>query len=139
MNIEEDEQVPVLSVRAKDVSASEGQSLTWNVQLSVPTTGISYLYYIVAPTSGKELSSQDVPAAWLNSMGINQLPSTEKKLSEFGLYSWVSFGYGATTAQITIPLSIDGKADANEVVWILLENYIDKENLELIYLTGRVP
>ena len=139
MYIEEDEDPPQLSVPAGNAIASEGGSLTWNLQLTVPTTGVEFFYYIVPPTSGTELTSQDVPTAWLTVMGVVPLPSTAVNLSQMGIYSGVTFGYGATTAQLKIPLSNDGKRENEEVVMIeLIVDDIDPENVVSIFLTGRV-
>jgi hypothetical protein len=129
----EDDPAPTLSVDATEVTAVEGMSLEWQLNLSTPTTGTSFYFYFVPPR-GTELTSNDVPDSWFQAQGVSP-PSTPMPLSSIVfLYARVDFAYGVKSAQLILPLVTDGTAEGNEMV--MIEGY-DSQG-ELLVLVGTV-
>jgi hypothetical protein len=139
LTINDDEPIPVLSITATDVTAREGQSLSWLLELSAPTAGTYLSGSIISPRNGAtELTSGDVPTSWLRSVGASIPISDSVPLSELGIYLSIYFDYGSQMFEFSIPLSNDGQAEGDEVVVLELYNDIDPDNIETITLTGTV-
>jgi hypothetical protein len=128
----EDDPAPTLSVDATEVTAVEGMSLEWQLNLSEPTTGTSFYLFFVPPY-GTELTSNDVPDSWFHAQGVSP-PSTPMPLSSLGVEARVDFAYGVKSATLVLPLAPDGTAEGNEMV--MMEGF-DLQG-ELLVLVGTV-
>jgi erythromycin esterase-like protein len=123
----EDEEPPMLSVDAADVTGTEGDVLEWTLRLSGPTTGAWYTFAAEAPDGITELDSDDVDRDWLHDRlwwWEDQLPPDPPlALSEIGsdLGFHVDLGYGETVAVLEIPLRFDHQAEDNEMTVLALQ------------------
>jgi dienelactone hydrolase len=138
LTIAEDDPAPKLSVAPIMSTAVEGESLQWTLTLSAPTAGTTIYLTAVAPATGKELLSSDIPSLWWRSKDVF-LPDAPAPLSELLLSLPVRFDYGATTVVLSIPLINDGKSEGDKVVVFQNMDYFFTEtSFETVKLIGRV-
>ena len=124
LTVVEDDPPPVLSVRAKLVTAREGQSLAWTFQLSAPTSGYIVGCYAVPPGRGRtELTSADVPSMWLRQSSWMNPPLQPTPLSDLSMSVPVYFGYGIMSARLLVPLASDGLKEGVEWVAFKCEDF----------------
>jgi erythromycin esterase-like protein len=127
----EDEQPPVLSVDAAEVTGTEGDVLEWTLRLSGATTGAWYEFAAEAPDGVTELDSDDVQQDWLQDrlwwleleLPLDPpLPLSEigRDLTGTGLTAQVDFGFGETEAVLEIPLRFDHQAEDDEATVLAL-------------------
>jgi erythromycin esterase-like protein len=131
----EDEEPPVLSVDAADVTGTEGDVLEWTLRLSGPTTGAGYTIAAVAPDVLTELDSDDVEQEWLQdrlwwlddpdlTLPLDPpLPLSEigRDVTGTGLHLHADFGYGETEVVLDIPLRFDHQAEDDEATVLALQ------------------
>ncbi len=138
--VEEDDPAPALRVHAADVSAPEGAALQWTFQLSEPLTHGGFWSLLFQPPGSRfaELDSDDVPAAFLYTYGIVP-PDPPVPLSELGIFLYVEFMPGETTATVSVPIAVDDLAEPAEGIVLLLDGFGDPVVPVPIELTGLVP
>jgi erythromycin esterase-like protein len=131
----EDEEPPVLSVDAVDVTGTEGDVLEWTLRLSGATTGVGYTFAAETPDGVIELDSDDVEQEWLQdrlwwlegpdlSLPLDPpLPLSEigREVTGTGLRFDAHFGDGETEASLEIPLRFDHQAEDNEATVLALQ------------------
>jgi erythromycin esterase-like protein len=131
----EDEEAPVLSVDAADVTGTEGDVLEWALRLSGPTTGVGYTFAAEAPDGVTELDSDDVEQEWLQdrlwwleepdlSLPLDPpLPLSEigRDVTGTGLHLYADFGFGETEVVLEIPLRFDHQAEDDEATALVLQ------------------
>ncbi|MFF4928741.1 alpha/beta hydrolase family protein [Streptomyces griseofuscus] len=117
VTVRDDDPAPTMTVTPVANRVTEGQSLTWRVSLSEPVdVDMSAMFAAIAPTTGAELSTKDVPAAWLRDAS-GESPDPERPLSKVsGLYLWVDIPAHRTSADITLPTVKDKVAEPAESV-----------------------
>jgi hypothetical protein len=117
-----DNDSPPTILVTKRTEAFEGSKLEWKFKLSSATTGLYIICFIVPPSSGTELTSDDVAQSWLQLVG-GFIPSTATPLSEIGLYNvQVYFPYGYTTGSIVIPIRNDAVMEGSETITMKCSN-----------------
>jgi hypothetical protein len=138
--IEEDDPAPVLRVQAAHVTTAEGAALRWTFHLSEPLTHGGFWSLLLQPPGSRfpELDSNDVPASFLDTYGIVP-PAPPVPLSDLGIFLYVEFLPGATTATATLPVAIDDLAEPAEGIVLLLDGFGDPVVPLPIELTGTVP
>jgi erythromycin esterase-like protein len=128
----EDEEPPVLSVDAADVTGTEGDVLEWSLRLSGPTTGAWYEFAAEAPDGVTELDSDDVEQEWLHDrlwwleleLPLDPplpLSAIGRDVTGSGLRFHMDFGYGETEAILEIPLRFDHQAEPDEATVLTLQ------------------
>jgi erythromycin esterase-like protein len=131
----EDEEAPVVSVAAADVTGTEGDVLEWVLRLSGPTTGVGYTFAAEAPDGVTELDSDDVEQEWLQdrlwwleepdlSLPLDPpLPLSEigRDVTGTGLHLYADFGLGETEVVFEIPLRFDHQAEDDEATALALQ------------------
>jgi hypothetical protein len=138
-NIVDDEPLPVISVLSSNVTATEGRSLQWMLNLSSPTDGGEIYFRIIAPSSGTELTTDDVAPSWLSSIFEGSRPSVPAPLSSLGLFPKVRFDYGVKSASLVIPIVRDGKSEDDESIVLQLASGFDYVNaVQPLTLIGKV-
>jgi hypothetical protein len=137
--VEEDDPPPVLRVESRHVTAAEGSSLTWTFRLSEPLANGAFWSVELRPAAGRfpELDTDDVPASFLESIGIEP-PAPAVPLSQIGIFLSVEFAPGADVATVTIPVAEDSKNEAAEGVVLVLDGFDDPIVPRPIELTGVV-
>ncbi|OIK29589.1 hypothetical protein [Streptomyces malaysiense] len=117
VTVHDDDPAPAMTVTPLANRVTEGQSLTWRVTLSEPVDmDMSALFGVAPPAGGAELSTKDVPAAWLRDI-CGASPDPERPLSKVnGLYLWVDVPAHRTSADITVPTVEDRTAEPTESV-----------------------
>jgi hypothetical protein len=140
VQIVEDDPPPTLAVAASHVTAAEGSSLTWTFRLSKPMASDALWYISPIPAAGRfaELDTNDVPAAFLEGLGIIP-PDPAVPLSEVGIFFTIEFTAGQQTVSLSIPVSADGVEEEGEGIALLLEGFDDPVVPRPIELTGVVP
>jgi hypothetical protein len=127
LTVVDNEPLPIISALSSNVTAIEGRSLQWTLNLSSPTDGTTISFIMIPPSSGIELTTNDVAPSWLASINIFSRPTIPVPLSSLGLRSIieVSFDYGVTLASLVIPLSRDGQSEGNESILLQLVSSFD--------------
>jgi hypothetical protein len=125
VKVVDDEPLPIISALSSNVTAMEGRSLQWTLNLSSPTDGTSISFVMIAPTNGTELTTNDVAPSWLASINIFSRPTIPVPLSSLGSIIEVSFDYGVTLASLVIPLTRDGQSEGNELIVLELVSSFD--------------
>ncbi|MFH9725407.1 alpha/beta hydrolase family protein [Streptomyces sp. NPDC017254] len=121
-----DDKMPTVSVTPVAGDVTEGAPLTWRVTLSAAADadimgGVTFL----PPAGGTELSTADVPRAWLEE-NLGEVPQTVTPLSGIehgGLYLGATVPAGETSAQVSVPTVKDGAAEPAESVRARLTTY----------------
>jgi hypothetical protein len=121
LTVSEDEPFPRISVTSRNVTATEGRSLRWTLNIPAATAGTTIFLSIIPPLNGTELSSSDVAPSWLISLGVTS-PPTPVPLSSLNLFIKVTFDYGVKSADLFVPLTRDGQPEGEEVVVLQLAN-----------------
>ncbi|MFI5842549.1 hypothetical protein ACIA8K_22855 [Catenuloplanes sp. NPDC051500] len=115
LDVRENDPRPAMTLEPAQVTAAEGESLTWTVHLSSPAaTWLSASFEVRAP-DGTELSSTDVDPAWFRQTTFSD-PLPARPLSETGIRAFVSLPPGQTSATFSVPTVRDGEAEGDEKV-----------------------
>ncbi|MGW4567090.1 hypothetical protein ACWEN3_33425, partial [Streptomyces sp. NPDC004561] len=116
ITVHDDDPAPTTTVTPLADRVTEGQSLKWRVSLSGTADVDMGVLFGVAPVSGPELSTKDVPARWLRDTS-GASPDPERPLSKVdGLYLWVNVPAGRTSADVAVPTVKDRVAEPTESV-----------------------
>jgi hypothetical protein len=138
----EDDPIPIVVVVSKNVTAAEGGSLRWLVELSSATQWTELHFSVLPPPNGEtELTSDDVDPNWLRLLGY-YIPTTPVPLSErLHLGIPVRFPLNVTRRNLLIPLINDGQPEGNKVIVLQLkrEQYTVPVLYTNITLYGNVP
>ena len=119
VTIVNDDPRPTLTVVSRDVTATEGSPLRWELRLSAPSdVGLWVSPRLVPPASGTELSTTDVPADWLFEH-TGQPAEPSRPLSSAEVYIYAVFDIGATTTTLEIPTVTDGVTEPAESVHVV--------------------
>ncbi|TXS43113.1 hypothetical protein EAO75_30670 [Streptomyces sp. uw30] len=111
-----DDPMPTVSLTPVADRVTEGKPLKWRVSLSaVADANVSASYALLPVTGGRELSTKDVDPRWYEEMS-GASPDPERPLSKDGIYLWVDFEPGRTTAEIRVPTVKDQVAEPAESV-----------------------
>jgi hypothetical protein len=142
LTVYEDDIPPVLSVVSRNVTALEGKSLVWTLTTSYAfdePTEINF-FFIAPPSNETEMTTGDVTASWLQSLGVTP-PASPIPLSQIVAFPFALalFERNATSANVTIPIRNDGVAEGDEVA-ILRPFYRGNQFVteSIVALTGRV-
>ncbi|MEV6631826.1 hypothetical protein AB0M54_13850 [Actinoplanes sp. NPDC051470] len=129
VDVREDDPRPDITVTPASVTAAEGGSLTWTINLSAAAEVPIYLIFLPQPTEA-ELSSTDVDPEWFTgNSGESYEPS--RALSSTGLQPFVEVEAGTTTAQLIMPTVSDDAAEgAENVRWQATVYNFDTGELE---------
>jgi hypothetical protein len=112
----DDEPAPTIRFQ-KQVNTTEGNSLIWKFRLSGPSTGWQLLCEVIPPRKGTELSSNDVPHAWIHSFD-RLAPIDATPLSKLRLFTKVEIGYGMTETSLVVPIAMDSvHEDTEQMMW----------------------
>ena len=94
-------------------TAAEGSDLVWKVELPAPATVNTGLYLqLAAPASGAELSTADVPASFLQEIGVEAGP--ERPLSGTGGGLFLDIPEGERSIEVRVPTVADAVAEPAE-------------------------
>ncbi|MEU7413160.1 hypothetical protein AB0B40_28245 [Streptomyces sp. NPDC042638] len=116
LTVHDDDPAPKMTVTPVAGKVTEGQSLKWRVSLSEAVDVDMGAAFEVAPATAPELSTKDVPAAWLRDTA-GEKPDPERPLSKVtGLYLWTDIPAGRTSADITLPTVRDRVRESTESV-----------------------
>ncbi|MFJ8438833.1 alpha/beta hydrolase [Kitasatospora griseola] len=135
--VENDVPMPTVTVTPVADSVTQGQKLTWKVELSEPAdTTIETRFDFQPVREGTELSTKDVDKEWLSRLGEEADP--ERPLSTTSPSLWVSIPKGGTSVEVSVP-TIPNALTASEKS-LRMQVYILKEDqwLEGPLLTGKV-
>ncbi|MFI9244622.1 hypothetical protein ACIGXF_18975 [Streptomyces sp. NPDC053086] len=116
ITVHDDDPAPTMTVTPVAGKVTEGQSLKWRVSLSEAVDVDMSAAFEVVPATAPELSTKDVPAAWLRDM-TGEKPDPVRPLSKvYGLYLWTDIPAGRTSADITLPTVKDRVRESTESV-----------------------
>ncbi|MEV6838416.1 hypothetical protein AB0N17_28560 [Streptomyces sp. NPDC051133] len=116
ITVHDDDPAPTMTVTPVAGRVTEGQSLTWRVSLSQAVDVDMSAMFAVTPVTGPELSTKDVPAAWLRDTA-GAKPDPERALSKVdGLWLWTDIPAGRTSADVTVPTVKDRVVEPEESV-----------------------
>ncbi|WP_088285704.1 hypothetical protein [Kineosporia sp. A_224] len=114
--VRDDDPTPALTV-TPSASAREGGTLRWTVSLQRPSDFELFVSArVVAPVGagGAELTTADVPAAWLLEHGGRTAPARPVALSRFGVFLSATLQPGSTTATLEVPVRTDTTVEGTE-------------------------
>ncbi|MFH8616277.1 hypothetical protein ACH4E8_14545 [Streptomyces sp. NPDC017979] len=119
IQVVDDDAPPRVDVTAVADRVTEGQPLAWRVTLSAPVEFHLWdVSLVVEPvTGGPELSTTDVPAAWLDQrFGASPLP--ERPLSRVHDRPAIEFEIprGQTSTEVQVPTVADGIGESEEAL-----------------------
>ncbi|MEU9609244.1 hypothetical protein [Streptomyces sp. NPDC048057] len=137
--VRNDDPAPEVTVTPVADSVTEGQRLTWKVQLSQPAdTGVETPFAFLPADGGPELSTKDVDENWFaDQFGLSADP--ERPLSTDGPFLWNVVPEGETSLEVSVPTVTDALVEPEES--LRTQVYVLKENGELAegpILTGKV-
>jgi hypothetical protein len=120
LDVRENDPPPTMTLDPAQVTAAEGEALTWTVRLSKPAaTWLSASFEVRAP-DGAELSTTDVDPGWLRQNTFSD-PLPARPLSETGLRAFVSLEPGQTSVSFSVPTVRDDAPEGVERVrWEVL-------------------
>ncbi|WP_225828871.1 hypothetical protein [Streptomyces naphthomycinicus] len=114
--VHDDDPAPKMTVTPVAGKVTEGQTLKWRLSLSEAVDVDMSAMFGVVPATAPELSTKDVPAAWLRD-ATGEKPDPERPLSKVnGLYLWADIPAGRTSADITLPTVKDRVRESTESV-----------------------
>jgi hypothetical protein len=116
LTVHDDDPAPKMTVTPVAGKVTEGQSLKWRVSLSEAVDVDMSAAFEIAPATAPELSTKDVPAAWLRDTA-GEKPDPERPLSKVtGLYLWTDIPPGRTSADFILPTVRDRIRESTESV-----------------------
>ncbi|GLF99132.1 alpha/beta hydrolase [Streptomyces yaizuensis] len=112
--VRNDDPIPTITVTPVAGPVTEGQKLTWKVQLSAPAdTTIETPFTFLPVEGGTELSTKDVDPQWLSDrLGLPADP--ERPLSADNSYLWTSVPEGSTSLEVSVPTAADALTEPEE-------------------------
>jgi hypothetical protein len=111
--IQDDDPQPRVSARGVRTGVVEGDTLRWRFGLAaVSHTDTMVTLTAAPPSSGTEVSTDDVPAAWLEQWA--SVPDTPTALSALPLSVTVVIPAGETRAFLDVPTSRDSRTEGTE-------------------------
>jgi hypothetical protein len=135
--VENDDPMPTVTVTPVADSVTEGQKLTWKVELSQPADiNIETRFDLLPVHEGTELSTKDVDEEWLSSLGEDADP--ERPLSTNSPSLWVSVPKGETSTEVSVPTVTDALTESEESLRMQVNILKENEWLEGPLLTGKV-
>ncbi|WP_405646651.1 hypothetical protein [Streptomyces uncialis] len=135
--VENDDPMPTVTVTPVADSVTEGQKLTWRVELSQPAdTVIDSRFDLLPVDEGTELSTTDVDKEWLSGLGLTADP--ERPLSTDSPSLWLGLPAGVTSTEVSVPTIADTPAEPEESLRMRMSCLKGYEWLEGPHLTGRV-
>jgi hypothetical protein len=138
LTVVDDDPAPTLTATPVVEHVSEGQSLSWRFDLSAAAASdVTVELTFVAPPTGDELSSTDVPSAWYESTtGRYELPSEPLSVGTFTGY--VTIPAGTTSFDFEMPTVVDDLVEPSESVRFELGTVDGSPRSEPLVLTGTV-
>ncbi|WP_033343235.1 alpha/beta hydrolase family protein [Catenuloplanes japonicus] len=115
LTVRENDPRPTVTIEPSEVTAAEGEALTWTVHLSAPAAAWLAVTFEIKPPAGPELSTTDVDPVWYRQHTFDD-PEPSRQLSEAGLRLFVSLPPGETTADLVVPTARDDLAEGPEHV-----------------------
>ncbi|MFB7215520.1 hypothetical protein [Streptomyces sp. NPDC056255] len=135
--VENDDPMPTLTVTSVADSVTEGQKLTWKVELSEPAgTTIETRFDLLPVHEGTELSTKDVDEEWLS--GLGEAADPERPLSTNSPTLWVPIPKGETSTEVSVPTVTDALTEPEKSLRIQVYILKEDEWLEGTLLTGKV-
>ena len=116
--VRDDDPSPAVSVERLAGTVPEGTRLRWRLRLSEPADYFAGFFWEVVRADGDapQLRTNDVPASWLRSMGV-QPPARPVPLWRVdGLGGVIGLEPGQDTEVVSIPTVADERAEGREVV-----------------------
>jgi len=129
----DDDPAPTVTLTSPTATASEGDSLTWTVTLSRPSN--RFLFTVMTPVrppaGTAELSSNDVPADWLDEWLTEPVDlDPPVRLSDLPLFGILEVEPGETSGSFTIPTVADTRAEgAEQVRWVVRDDLAGSSTL----------
>ncbi|WP_161336990.1 hypothetical protein [Streptomyces sp. SID486] len=115
ITVHDDDPAPRMTVTPVAGRVTEGRSLKWRVSLSEAVDVDMSAVFQVVKAGAPELSTKDVPAAWLRDM-TGEKPDPERPLSKVEFYLWTDIPPGRTVMDINLPTVRDRVREATESV-----------------------
>ncbi|MFJ4772015.1 hypothetical protein ACIP88_23380 [Streptomyces uncialis] len=135
--VENDDPMPTVTVTPVADTVTEGQKLTWRVELSQPAdTMIESRFDVLPVGEGTELSTTDVDKEWLFGLGLTADP--ERPLSADSPSLWLSLPAGVTNAEVSVPTIADTPTEPKESLRMRMFYMKGYEWLEGPHVTGKV-
>ncbi|MGX2997007.1 hypothetical protein JNUCC64_22530 [Streptomyces sp. JNUCC 64] len=117
--VEDDDPLPRVTVTPVADRVVEGRPLTWRITLSEPTDLEHSFVSLMAQrvTRGTELSTRDVPAAWLmEHFGVEPTPVLPLSGVPYEPRIWVTVPRGEASTEVSVPTVRDTVAESEESV-----------------------
>jgi len=115
LEVTEDDPAPTITVTPVADKVTEGGTLKWKLTLSEPVTTYLFTGLTLLPPAGAELSTTDLPAAWVrDNLFINPTPS--RPLSESDAFYELFIPAGTTTVEVETPTKKDSLTEGPEQV-----------------------
>jgi hypothetical protein len=117
VDVRDDDPTPALTVAPVTTAVTEGGTLTWRFTLSEPSDlDVFVPLAAVAPAAGgRELSTDDVPADWLEPW-LGQVPAPPVTLSAADLHVFAIVPAGRTSVDLLVPTVADSRTEGGETL-----------------------
>ncbi|GAA3778413.1 alpha/beta hydrolase family protein [Streptomyces phyllanthi] len=125
--VEEDDPRPTVTVTPVADQVAEGEPLVWRITLSNAADVPLYGELLILPVSGgTELSTKDVPAAWLDE-NLGASPNPERPLSRLPDEPRLVFDLpaGSSSVDVSVPTVTDRVTERTESLRLRLRTYDD--------------
>ncbi|MEE1837624.1 hypothetical protein [Streptomyces sp. SP17KL33] len=136
-----DDPQPEVTVTPVADQVTEGRPLVWRISLSAPADVVTWTDLELLPVSaGTELSTTDVPAAWLEET-FNASPDPERPLSALSDVALImsEVPAGSLSIDVSVPTVTDGTSEDTESLRLRLWTYApDGAAIEGPQFTGTV-
>ncbi|GGY35320.1 hypothetical protein [Streptomyces djakartensis] len=140
LTVENDDPRPTMTMTPVADQVTEGKPLVWRISLSKAADVPLFGDLLILPVSGgTELSTKDVPAAWLDEH-FDASPTPERPLSRLPDEPrlWFQLPAGGRTVDVAVPTVTDQVSEGKEALRLRLETYDDGEPAEGPEFTGTV-
>ncbi|XVU21432.1 hypothetical protein ACQPZJ_29680 [Actinoplanes sp. CA-054009] len=115
LTVENDDPEPTVSAAVTSVRKAEGETLSWELQLSAPVESTYLVGATPEPPDGAELSSTDVDPTWFMDVAWEE-PEPSRPLSSTSALPYVVFEPGIDNGSLVVPTVTDTLSEPDESV-----------------------